>query len=601
LRLSTEHRAIAALTGLLGIVLTICLLVGEDSWKRPVTEPSADASYYYVYLPSMLDGDLDFTNEYHVTKNFYRWGKTPIGRPANPFGIGPAIFQLPAFAIGHGVAKLTGDRDDGFSSAETTLVLWTAIPCTLGALLLAYRLARRRFGATPAFLGALLAAAAGPVLYYTIRQPGYAHPYATLFATWLIERWDASYGDRPRTLRVWIVLGALAGAATLARPQLVVWALVLPIAVVDDLRKRGDVPWQRLLARWAAGAAACVIVFAPQLIAWKSVYGSWYVVPQGDGFMRWDDPAWSETLFSSRNGLFPWSPLYAPMALGVIVLARASVRLPLTLLLGLLAQAEINGAAWDWWAGGSYGGRRFDSTYVVFAIGGAALLAIAGRALARGTARVAKLRCRIAAVFAGLAVSAAILVAIANLELVAQTSVISARINGGSIPATTWERFGVPGWLAARLADAATFPVRLGFARRHDVDLQAYDRLVGVHHLGELYPPLVADRDKRTDRVQVAAPPPFTQGLSTVPGNRAKLIGDRAAIRFGINRLDPLMIKITVSGSGRIVARWNNAVAERTGSGVLVLEGIASRGVNVVDLEAPPGTLISPLELAVKR
>jgi len=445
LRLSTEHRAIAALTGLLGIVLTICLLVGEDSWKRPVTEPSADASYYYVYLPSMLDGDLDFTNEYHVTKNFYRWGKTPIGRPANPFGIGPAIFQLPAFAIGHGVAKLTGDRDDGFSSAETTLVLWTAIPCTLGALLLAYRLARRRFGATPAFLGALLAAAAGPVLYYTIRQPGYAHPYATLFATWLIERWDASYGDRPRTLRVWIVLGALAGAATLARPQLVVWALVLPIAVVDDLRKRGDVPWQRLLARWAAGAAACVIVFAPQLIAWKSVYGSWYVVPQGDGFMRWDDPAWSETLFSSRNGLFPWSPLYAPMALGVIVLARASVRLPLTLLLGLLAQAEINGAAWDWWAGGSYGGRRFDSTYVVFAIGGAALLAIAGRALARGTARVAKLRCRIAAVFAGLAVSAAILVAIANLELVAQTSVISARINGGSIPATTWERFGVRG------------------------------------------------------------------------------------------------------------------------------------------------------------
>lgn len=602
--MSGENRTIVALTGVLGVVLTIVLAIGEDNWKRPVTEPSADASYYYVYLPSLaLDGDLDFTNEYQITKNYYRWGKTPIGRPANPFGIGPAVFQFPVFAIGHGLALATGDRGDGFSSIEATLVLWTAIPCTLGALLLAYRLARRRFGATPAFLGALLAVAAGPVLYYTIRQPGYAHPYATLFATWLIERWDASYTDKPRSLRTWIVLGLLAGAAAIARPQLVVWALLLPVAVVDDLRKRGDAAWQTLVLRWAAGAAACLVVFAPQLIAWKIVYGSWYVVPQGDGFMRWDAPAWSETLFSSRNGLFPWAPLYAPMVIGVIALAKDGVRLPIALLLGLLAQAEINGAAWDWWAGGSYGGRRFDSAYVVFAVGAAAGLAIAGRALERGWARGTRIRSRIGAAIAGLAVTAAILIAIANVELTMQTSVISARINGGTIPAGVWEQRvgGVRGWLAARLADASTFPVRLGFAWRHDVDREAYDRIVGVHHLGELYPPLVGDRDKRTDRVQVAAPPPFTGGLSTLAGNRGRMTGDRAVIRFGINRADPLVIRINVETPGHVVAHWNDVVAERTGTGTLILEGVAARGVNTVELEAPAGTVVMPLELAVKR
>ncbi|MBA2539489.1 MAG: hypothetical protein H0V17_07640, partial [Deltaproteobacteria bacterium] len=217
------------MTAVIGVALTIALALGKDNWKRPITEPNADASYYYVYLPSLvLDGDLDFTNQYAVTKNYYRWGKTPIGRPANPFGIGPAIFQLPVFVVGHAIAKLTGDRDDGFSRWETTLVMWTSIPCMLGAILLAYRLARRRVGGSPAYLGAVVAAIAGPILYYTIRQPGYAHPYATLFATWLIERWDASYvvdtataparaspsppssghaspspGDRPRSLRTW--------------------------------------------------------------------------------------------------------------------------------------------------------------------------------------------------------------------------------------------------------------------------------------------------------------------------------------------------------------------------------------------------------------
>src|SRR4029078_9529584 len=147
----------------------------------------------------------------------------------------------------------------------------------------------------------------------------------------------------------------------------------------DDLRRRDGASRAALAGRWAAGAAAAAIVFLPPLLAWKALYGAWYVVPQGPGFLRWDDPAWSETLFSSRNGLFPWAPLYAPMAIGVLVLARDGPPLPLALLLGLFGQALANGAAWDWWAGGSFGGRRFDSAYIVFAVGGAVLAEYAPR------------------------------------------------------------------------------------------------------------------------------------------------------------------------------------------------------------------------------
>ncbi len=83
-----------------------------------------------------------------------------------------------------------------------------------------------------------MAAMSGPVVYYAVRQPGYAHPMASFFSTLLVERWDASYDDEePRSLRTWLVLGGLLGMCALVRPQLVLWGVLLVHAAVDDLRK----------------------------------------------------------------------------------------------------------------------------------------------------------------------------------------------------------------------------------------------------------------------------------------------------------------------------------------------------------------------------
>ena len=556
----------------------------------------ADAAYYYAYLPSLvLDGDLDFADQYRVTQNWYRFGPTPLGRAGNVFGIGPAVFELPAFVVGHALARLSGARSDGFSRWETTLVLWTSIAFSLGAIWLAARLARRWVGPAAAYAGALAAAISGPLLYYAIRQPGYAHPCAALFATLLIERWDASYATAPRSLRTWIVLGAAAGAAALARPQLALWAALLPVAALDDLRRRAGTPWPRLAGRWAAGAAAAALVFLPQVLAWKALYGAWYVVPQGPGFIRWDAPAWSEALFSSRNGLFPWAPLYAPMAIGVVALARRTVRLPLALLLGLFGQALVNGAAWDWWAGGSFGGRRFDSCYSVFAVGAAVLIAAAARALRRGSrARGSngaesrgRARGRVASVVAGLALVAGILVALATVELAMSTSVNSARITGGEPASQVWRARigGVRGRLASWLSRAANAPARAAFAWRHDVDLDAYDRLVGVHALGETYPGLNSYPDKLRDAI--AGP-----GRMTAPSMR---------VLVGINRRGTIALRVPVDGTGDIAVTWNDdATATRhvAGRDAVELTGLSpQRGINTLEIHAPVGTVVGSIEL----
>jgi len=604
---SRDARAGWAVSAALLIAGTVVLLTGQDGWKRSVLEPTADAAYYYAYLPTIvLDGDLDFTNQYVITKNWYRFGNTATGRPNNVFGIGPAVFQLPAFLLGHAIARITGSRGDGFSPYETGLVLWTGIPFTLAAFLLAARLARRRVGDDPAsYLGPLVALLAGPVAYYAVRQPGYAHPYATFCVAWLVERWDASYdAPAPRTLGTWLGLGLALGAAALARPQLAVWGGLLAHAAIDDLRRRGAPRW-RMIGRWLAAGLAAAVVFAPQLIAWSLLQGSWYVVPQGPGFMRWDAPAWLETLFSSRNGLFAWAPLYAPMLLGWL-LVSCRRRLATGLAIGVLAQAVVNGAAWDWWGGGSFGGRRFDSTYVGFALGSAALVHRALAQIRSASDEPARWLPRIRAGGAAAGLALAGVVTYAQLRLLGQTSVVSARIAGGESASRVFERqAGGAGQLAGWLSAVVTAPMRAGFATAHDVDLGSYDQLVGVHLLGETYPGLNSYADQRRGTVSFGdLRPPRFRGLTLVAPGLARMTGTQARVFIGLNRRGRIRVRLRVEAQGRVQLAWNGSrVLERQAQGAIILEADVPdirRGVNWLEIEAPSGTQLGEPEVVAQ-
>ncbi|MBP8807182.1 MAG: hypothetical protein KBG48_24230 [Kofleriaceae bacterium] len=612
----TRGRWATALTLAVALVAaTWWFLGGHDAKGRETARPYADAPYYYVYLPSLvLDRDLDFANQYQVSGNWYRFGPTPRGRPGNVFGVGPALLSTPAFAIGH-VAAIAGDeRRDGWSDAEQRAVMWMSVLLSVLALWFPARVIARRFATGPIGLFAALAVACGgPVVYYAVRQPGYAHPFATFFAAWLIDAWDASY-DRPRTARTWAGLGALLGLATLARPQLATWGLLLVAAALDDLRRgRRDA---RLLGRWALGAAIALACVVPQLLVWRALYGELYVVPQGSGFMRWDAPAWSEVLFSGRNGLVPWAPIYAVAGLGLFAALPARARLAGLLLVGIGLQAVVNGAAWDWWGGGSFGGRRFDSCFAAFAIGLGALLAPGARALGAAPTVAWRWWRRGATALATAAIATlALALAAANVGLAIHYDHSTARIYGGDSAANVYRihlRDGwrvAPGQVAAWAARTATAPARAVHAARTGLPPASYDRVVGVHLLGETYPGLNSIAPARDDRRDVGAlPAPFRYNLRPVPERPGvvRTVGLPATLVVPVNVRGPLEVAVVARHplGGAIALSWNGramvrAVAAPTDGRIAFTTADVRRGPNQLAIVATPGTELAKLELRV--
>ena len=604
---SGPRRAALVAAATVWLASTAWFFSGHGAQGR-TAQLTADAWYYHAYLPSLfMDGDLDFADEYRVTGNWYRFGKTDTGRMANVFGVGPAIFEAPVFLAAHALA-----RGDGFAAGEVEPVLYLSLLFSLAALVPVGLLLRRRLGARYGAVAVpILLAAAGPVVYYAIRQPGYAHPFATFWVALLVERWDASYRDGPRSLPTWLGLGALLGAAALARPQCALWGVLLAAACLDDLSRVWRQPgWPRTLLRclaprWLAAGALALAVFAPQLVAWKSVYGSWLTTPQGPGFMWWDQPAISETLFSSRNGLFPWSPLYFLAGAGLMVAAVRVPRLGIALIAGVLLQAWVNGAVWDWWAGGSFGGRRFDSTFVAFAVGLGALVVWPA-----GPRRIWIRRVGVAVVYA-----IAGLLAAGNLVFAGTQSSSTVRIHGGSAARAVLEKEigGRLGTVASAASGLANLPVRALFARRYDKGMEAYDKLVGVHQLAELYPGLNSLPGKNRDRIKLGNPrSPRLFGLTAGPAPKTTALeGERATILLGFNRRDEIRFRLRAAAPAgapgevevELLLDGDSIGGGRVGpaGGEVSGSAIPARGVNELAVRAPPGTVLQWLDLEGTR
>ena len=377
--------------------LALALLLGGPALAVQILSPpprlDADAVEYYSHLRSLyFDRDVDFANEFAHFGILTRWDKsqpTVTGHRRTVFSVGPALLWMPFYAAGDLVARARGDVQDGYSPSHIRAVCLGSLVYGVLGLLLVHRVLGDRFAPPVPFWTTLLLGYATFLFWYMAYEPVMSHaPSFFLAALALVVWWGRGTGLPPGRAAL---LGVVAGLATLVRWQNAL-LLVLPLATLALERERP--------ARTAGSAAALLGAFAlalvPQLLVFKAIFGTYLLghPAQGRDFLHLTRPALLETLFSSRHGLLFWTPVLWAGFLGLVgLLARGwrtrgwldkDRRTAVLLALPILVMTYTNASSGDWWAGGSYSNRRFDSTLPFLALGvGATLAALRGLAARR--------------------------------------------------------------------------------------------------------------------------------------------------------------------------------------------------------------------------
>lgn len=383
---SKVERQETALSGLvarrpiatLSLLFALCVAVFLITMPLPRVDHlliGSDGVLYYDWVRSLvIDGDLDFRNEYlHFVGPHRIPADTPAGRPPNQMPIGVGLVWMPFFIAAHALSAALGFSTDGYSYIYQAAVCLGSMMYGFCGLLLTYCLCREHADAVSAVVGVALIWFAGNVIYYMVFEPSMSHMASLGAISALLAWWRF---DRPDRLRHWIVAGALGGLAALIRPQDGLFLVLLAGQWATEavtLARAGC--WNRLGAHAACGLAlvgTSALVFAIQLWAWVAVYGSL----RGSGYFSneeavfaWSSPQLVAVLFSPYHGLFTWHPIYLAGLLGLWWVAAADAAYVCWLLLGWALQVYTIAAWYAWWQGDAFGARMLISSAPIFAIG----------------------------------------------------------------------------------------------------------------------------------------------------------------------------------------------------------------------------------------
>ncbi len=440
----------------------------------------SDGFYYFAYLRSIVfDRDVEFSNDYKLLglgDKAHLFNPTPTGYAQSAWTIGPAIVWAPFFAAAHPIAnRLAATGADvstnGISYPYRQAVCIAGLFYALLGCWFTYRLTTIFFDRRLAAGAVALVICGSFMLWYMVKEPSMTHAPSMAGVAGFTWMWAATHGRRTRLQ--WALLGLIAGFITLIRWQNALFA-ILPAyealtMLVAAARRRDRPVVTGTLAVGAIFTACAVVGFIPQMIAWKSIYGSFLAVSPVGPQIRWWDPQLVDILWSARNGLFSWSPVLYLGAIGLVVFAVARPWIGVPALAAIAVMTYFNASIQDWWGSAGYGGRRFEGTLPLFTLGVAALVQTLTRVVERHPLRTVA--------------SGGALLVLWNLTLMSAAQDGHVRIGEAT-------SFGEAGAHQARafhrwFGNPFTYPVSLVFALRNDLPIGSYDLLSSQRFLGD--------------------------------------------------------------------------------------------------------------------
>ena len=447
-----------------------------DGVYRPVLARGDGHMLYLIARSTALDLDWQFDNDLKFGDPWFQRTDPDTGRRVIPQPVGPALAWTPLIWIAHGVSKVANVfgadiPSHGYTLWHQRFVFLSSALGACAAIALAMLLARRFMGKWAATYAGLAGLLATPLTYYATHMPSYNHALDALASSAFLAYWALTIGRVD--MRRWIVLGLLLGFAMLMRMQELGLGVVIALEVIVGVIRRREL---RLLGGGAIVLAIALVMFTPQLVYWKTVYGGWFEAPQGAAYTRLGSPMILELLFSSRNGWFSSHPVAYAGVIGLFFVPKQARFVAGGLLLAVAIQVYLNSTIFDYWGMASFGSRRLCSMTLPVVVGFAALVWRMGRLVARWP-RAPR------GVWHAVAVLVLAPFVAWNLDRVFLLDSGKPAPDSNQPCCAHAPKWVQPAfrWVYDRIGNPFQFPANALFAIRHDVEIQRWDRVVGMY------------------------------------------------------------------------------------------------------------------------
>ena len=326
-----------------------------------------DSVYYYSYLRSVvIDGDLDFGNEFD---HFYH-DRSRRPYEDNVFSIGPAILWSPFFLAAHVatvVARVAGSSlaADGYSSFYQAAVYVANSFYGLVGLLFCASLLRTYVSSRATLCGCLVILFASPLTYYLWSLTVMSHNVSFATTSFFLFMFVREGPTKRSALTAALMI--------LARWQNALFLLLVAVQAVVELNKAGRLRSIPSIVQWLKTHGTFSLVLGlgllPQFLVWERLFGEYVLIPQGSTFLSFTSPAILSVVVGLRHGLFAWHPALIFGCVGLLLLWKPNRLHAISFLAVFAGQWLLNASVTDWWAGWSFGHRRFISLLPVLGLG----------------------------------------------------------------------------------------------------------------------------------------------------------------------------------------------------------------------------------------
>jgi len=345
--------------------------------------------YYYSQLVSLvIDGDIDIANQMQQVPSLEHKGspfhyqrqitpyETKTGITSAPYALGPAILWMPFFILAHGIVLFlnffgANFATNGFSIIHQIVTMAGSILYATIGLWLIYRFSSKFFKKSNALIATLAITFGFSVIQYTAVEPSISHAL-TLFTVpaflyyFYINRNNNSW-------KKWAGLGLLGGLMMLNRWQEGFFFLIPLIYFIRDFVRK-DAERGSLIGKGLAFLFVGFLVFSPQLIAWKILYGGFFTLPsEVPKIMSFASPQIFSYLFGFQHSLLISTPIILVSLFGAYYAYRKQKFFTLSLISTLLLFIYINSSLTEF-GGNAFGARRFIDCALIFVLFLSALL-----------------------------------------------------------------------------------------------------------------------------------------------------------------------------------------------------------------------------------